>query len=109
MKKKILIGISALALLIGFNTIDANAQKKTEKAVENTGKAIEKGAKAVGDKTAEVASKGASKVADQTYRGKMAPDGSNVYIDSHNKKYYIDKKGKKIYLKPSQIKDRPKS
>jgi len=108
MKKKLLIGLSAFAVAI-FCAISVSAQDKVEKAAENTGKAIEKGAKAVGKKTAEVASKGASKIADQTYRGKMAPDGSNVYIDGNNKKYYINKKGEKIYLKPAQIRDRPKN
>jgi len=108
MKRKFVIGLSAFALAALISST-ATAQSKTEKAVENTGKAIEKGAKAVGKKTAEVASKGVSKIADQTYRGKMAPDGSNVYIDGNNKKYYINKKGEKIYLKSSQIKDRPKN
>ncbi len=108
MKKKFLIGLSAFAFVLLYTT-SINAQDKVEKAAENTGKAIEKGAKAVGKKTAEVASKGVSKIADQTYRGKMAPDGSNVYIDGNNKKYYINKKGEKVYLKPSQIRDRPKS
>lgn len=77
------------------------------KAVDKTGKAIGKTATKVGNKTAEVAVKGTAKVADQTFKGKMAPDGSNVYIDGKNNKYYINKKGAKIYLKASQIRTRP--
>ena len=84
-------------------------RKKTEvgKALQKTGKAVEKGANAVGNKTAEVAVKGGAKVADQTYKGKMAPDGSNVYIDGKNRKYYVNKKGGKVYLKASEIKNKP--
>lgn len=109
MKKRYLLGLAAMfaATLL---TTNVNAQeKKTEvgKALQKTGNAVEKGATAVGNKTAEVAVKGGAKVVDQTYKGKMAPDGSNVYIDGKNRKYYINKKGAKIYLKASQIKTRP--
>jgi len=37
----------------------------------------------------------------------MAPDGTDVYINNKNQKYYVNKTGKKVYLKASQIKDRP--
>ena len=109
MKKRYITGFFAFAALSLFS-MNSNAQeKKTEvgKAIQKTGKAVEKGANAVGNKTAEVAVKGSAKVADQTYKGKMAPDGSNVYIDGKNNKYYITKKGAKVYLKASQIKTRP--
>lgn len=103
-------GLLSLALCTTA-VITSNAQEKKKEtvgqALDKTGKAIGKTATKVGNKTAEVAVKGASKVADQTYKGKMAPDGSDVYIDGKNKKYYINKKGAKIYLKASQIKDRP--
>ncbi len=107
MKLKSMLGM--LALSVGLMAaLPGKAQTKVEKTAEKTGEAIEKGAKAVGNKTAEVASKGASKIADKTYKGKMAPDGSNVYIDGKNRKYYVNKKGEKVYLKVSQIKNRPK-
>lgn len=109
MKKKFAIGLLSLALIGGL-TVSVNAQeKKTEvgKALDKTGKAIGKGATSVGNKTAEVAVKGGSKVADKTWKGKMAPDGSNVYINSKNEKYYVNSKGGKVWLKPSQIKNRP--
>jgi predicted small secreted protein len=107
--KKYVIGLAAMAMVVSVS-FTANAQeKKTEvgKVVQKTGKTIEKGAKSVGNKTAEVAVKGSVKVVDQTFKGKMAPDGSNVYIDGKNNKYYINKKGAKIYLKASQIRVRP--
>lgn len=67
---------------------------------------IDSAAKKVGDKTASTAVKGVAVIKDKVYKGKQAPDGSSVYIDNKDKKYYIDKTGKKIYLKPSQIKDK---
>lgn len=112
MKKKYMLGLVAVAVLSLFS-LNTNAQekKKTEvgKAIQKTGNAVEKGANAVGNKTAEVAVKGGAKVADQTYKGKMAPDGTNVYIDGKNRKYYVNKKGAKVYLKASEIKNKPAS
>ena len=104
--KKYLIGSLAAMAMIASVAFSAGAQeKKTEagKVLQKTGKA----AKSVGNKTAEVAVKGTAKVADQTFKGKMAPDGSNVYIDGKNNKYYINSKGAKVYLKASQIKNKP--
>lgn len=109
MKKRYLLGFAA-AVAVSLSSINASAQeKKTEvgKAIQKTGKAVEKGANAVGNKTAEVAVKGSAKVADKTWKGKMAPDGSNVYIDGKNRKYYVNKKGAKVYLKASEIRNRP--
>ncbi len=87
MKRKLVMGLLTLALF-GGAALNVNAQekKKTEvgKALDHTGKAISKGAKSVGNKTAEVAVKGSSKVADKTWKGKMAPDGSDVYINAKN-------------------------
>ena len=107
--KKYLMSLAAMAMMTSVTFI-ANAQeKKTEagKVIQKTGKAVEKGAKSVGNKTAEVTVKGGAKVVDQTFKGKMAPDGSNVYIDGKNNKYYVNKKGAKVYLKASQIRTRP--
>ncbi len=107
--KKYLMSLAAMAIITSVTFAVSAQEKKTEvgKVVQKTGKTIEKGAKSVGNKTAEVAVKGGAKVVDQTYKGKMAPDGSNVYIDGKNNKYYINKKGAKIYLKASQIRVRP--
>ncbi|NII85504.1 hypothetical protein H9N25_15930 [Pedobacter riviphilus] len=112
MKKKFVMGLLALTLVGGVAlSVNAQEKKKSEvgKALDHTGKAISKGAKSVGNKTAEVAVKGSSKIADKTWKGKMAPDGSDVYINAKNEKYYVNSKGAKIWLKPSQIKNRPAS
>ncbi|MNX97589.1 hypothetical protein SAMN04487898_11614 [Pedobacter sp. ok626] len=111
MKRKYLLGFLTLAMCTTL-VFSANAQDKKKetgvgKALDKTGKAIGKTATTVGNKTAEVAVKGTSKVADKVYKGKMAPDGTDVYIDSKNRKYYVNKKGGKVYLKASQIRNRP--
>lgn len=109
MKNKYKVGLVAMAMISSVTFTVQAQEKKTEagKVIQKTGKAVEKGAKSVGNKTAEVAVKGGAKIVDQTYKGKMAPDGSNVYIDGKNNKYYINIKGAKVYLKPSEIKNRP--
>jgi hypothetical protein len=100
--KSILAGLLTLGLITGV-ALNSQAQEKKE----SLGQKIGTTAKKVGNKTAEVAVKGTSKVTDKVWEGKMAPDGTDVYINSKNRKYYINKKGKKVYLKPSQIKNRP--
>lgn len=104
MKTKFVKGLFVIALstATAFGSF-AQEKKKT------VGQTIDKTATKVGNKTAEVAVKGSSKVADKTWKGMMAPDGTNVYIDGSNRKYYVNRKGGKVYLKASQIKPRPKS
>jgi hypothetical protein len=102
MNKKFLSGLLTLAIA-GTISLSAQAQEKKK----TVGQTIDKTASTVGNKTAEVAVKGSSKVADKTYKGKMAPDGTDVYIDGKNRKYYVNKKGGKVYLKSSQIMDKP--
>jgi hypothetical protein len=103
MKTKTLNIALALAVCtsVSFSSLAQEKKKSVGKTIENT-------AEKVGNKTAEVAVKGGAKVVDQTYKGMMAPDGTNVYIDGKNRKYYINKRGAKVYLKASQIKKRSK-
>ncbi len=101
MKKQIIMGVFALSLM--STAFMASAQEKKK----SVGEKIENTANKVGNKTAEVAVKGSSKIADKTWKGMMAPDGSDVYINNKNRKYYINKKGARVYLKASQIKARP--
>jgi len=105
--RKIILGVAAVAMMTAVSFTAMAQEKKTTagKVVQKTGQA----AKSVGNKTAEVAVKGTAKVVDAKWKGKMAPDGSDVYIDGKNNKYYINSKGAKIYLKASQIRVRPVS
>jgi len=96
------LGLLTLALA-GSVSLSAQAQEKKK----TVGQTIDKTATNVGNKTAEVAVKGVSKVGDKTYKGKVAPDGTDVYIDGKNRKYYVNKKGGKVYLKASQIRNKP--
>ena len=70
---------------------------------------VDSTAKKVGNKTAEVASKGKSAIVDEVYKDKVGSDGQTIYIDHSSKYYYVDKKGKKVYVPKSSLKDKPKS
>jgi len=96
MKK--IIGMALILLFIGLAPA---AQSQT---VKKTTHEVKKGAKKVGNKTAELASKGKSKVVDQTYKDKVGPDGQTIYIDGDSKYYWVDKKGHKQYVTEAELK-----
>lgn len=98
MKK--VFGIMAFLLLGAAATTQAQAVKKAEEGIEN-------GAKAVGDKTAQIASKSKAKVTDKRYKDGYGPQGQKVYINNHGKYYWIDKKGHRHYVAKASLK--PKS
>jgi 5-formaminoimidazole-4-carboxamide-1-beta-D-ribofuranosyl 5'-monophosphate synthetase len=89
-----------LFLAVLFVGISASAQ--------SVGQDIKKGAKKVGNKTAEVASKGKAHITDQKYKDKTGPNGEVIYIDKHSKYYWIDKKGKKHYINENKLINAPK-
>lgn len=68
---------------------------------------VGKTAKKVGHKTSEIAANGASAVVDKKYEGKCGPGGQTVYINEYSHYYYINKKGHRVYLKKSQLMDKP--
>ena len=94
MKK--LLSITALVLALGFSSA-VHAQEEVKQD-------IKKGAKKVGNKTAEVASKGKAKVTDQVYKDKVGPNGETIYMDNHSKYYWIDKKGHRHYVTEDELK-----
>lgn len=69
------------------------------------GKTINK----IGNKTAEVAVKGASAVADKVYESKVGPKGQTIYIDKNSRYYWVDARGKKIYISKTKLKNKPVS
>ncbi|HEK20191.1 MULTISPECIES: hypothetical protein [unclassified Mucilaginibacter] len=69
--------------------------------------ATKKAGKAVGNKTAELASKGASAVADKKYDDKVGPQGQTIYIDKDSKYYYVNKKGHHVYVSKARLKNKP--
>ena len=100
MKK--IFGVGLMTLFLGLAT-SAVAQDKDQddKSVK---KEVKKGAKKVGNKTAEVASKGKAKVTDEKHKDKVGPNGETIYIDNHAKYYWVDKKGRRHYVTEAQLK-----
>ena len=110
--KKILI-VCLVALMPGIMNVSFAQQKKDttvgqkiKTGAKKTGKAIDRGATAVGNKTAEVASKGASKMVDKTYEGKVGPLDQTIYINNKAKYYWVDKKGKRHFVTEMQLKNK---
>lgn len=97
MKKLKLLMIPAV--MISFQLM---AQTKTP-SDGKVGKTINK----IGNKTAEIAVKGASAVADKKYESKVGPAGQTIYIDKYSHYYYVNGRGKKIYVSKAKLKDAP--
>jgi hypothetical protein len=103
MKK--ITGIMAVLFMLSC-PVAIYAQDSTS-TVKKTGKAIKKGAKKVGNKTAEVASKGKAAVTDEKHKDKVGPGGETIYIDNHSKYYWVDDKGRRHYVTKAELKDKP--
>lgn len=99
MKK--LFKLSAIMIALAMPVALHAQEKKDDGAVKKT-------AKEVGNKTAEVASKGKAKITDQVHKDKVAPNGKKVYIDNHSKYYWVDDKGRRHYVTEAELKDKPK-
>jgi hypothetical protein len=99
-------GIVAILFMLGL-PVGIHAQDSTS-TVKKTGKAIKKGAKKVGNKTAEVASKGKAAVTDEKHKDKVGPAGQTIYIDNHSKYYWVDDKGRRHYVTEAELKAKPK-
>ncbi len=69
---------------------------------------IDSTVKKIGNKTAEIASKGKSDLVDVIYKDKVGAQGQTIYIDHSSKYYYVDKKGKKVYVAKSTLMNKPK-
>jgi hypothetical protein len=99
MKK--IIAIAGFIFLTGLSvTVNAQVVKKTTHAVK-------KGAKSVAHKTVEMASQGKARVTDKVYKDKRAPNGKIVYIDDQSRYYWIDDRGHRMYVKESELHDKP--
>jgi hypothetical protein len=98
MKK--VIGISIIALISGLTSV--NAQSTADKV----GNDVKNGAKKVGNKTAELSSKGAHRVTDKVYKDKVGPNGETIYIDGHNRYFWIDDKGHRQFVNEDQLRDK---
>lgn len=82
---------------------DTTVAQKVGTTSKKVWHSTKKTASKVGNKTAEIASKGASTVADKQYDGYVAPNGEKVYIDKNSYYYYVNKKGRHVYVKKSAL------
>jgi hypothetical protein len=87
-----------------FTISQGNAQTHKDSTL---GHKVGKTATAVGDATAHTAVSGDAAVTDKRYKGKMGPDGQTIYINKYSHYFYVDKKGKRVYLKKSELRDKP--
>ena len=105
MKK--IIGISVVALLVGFSSANAQDTTKKDTTARDTTKKVttkvKEGAVKAGNKTAELASKGKNAITDKIYKDKEGPNGETIYIDKHSKYYWIDKKGHKVPISKNEL------
>ena len=102
---KTIIKVAMVAAGI-FTFANSNAQTHKDSTL---GHKVGTTAKKVGHKTSQIAATGAAAVVDKKYEGKCGPNGQTVYINEHSHYYYINKKGHRVYLKESQLIDKPKS
>jgi len=86
---------------------DSTLGHKIGKTAKKVGSATATEATKVGNKTSEIAAKGAAAVVDKKYDGMVAPGGQTVYINKHSKYFYVNKKGHRVYLKKSQLVAKP--
>jgi hypothetical protein len=107
MKKVIGAALVAAALFVA-GQVHAQSKDTTsfKTKVHRTTKQVGDAATKVGNKTSELAVKGASIVVDKKYKGKCGPNGETIYINGQSQYYYVDKKGHKVYLKESELKDK---
>lgn len=82
-------------------------RKDVKDAARNTKKDIEKAADKAGDKISEAAAKAEAEITDQTFEGKMGPQGQKIYIDKYDKYYYVNDDGHKVYISKSELKEKP--
>ncbi|MEO3405244.1 hypothetical protein AAFN85_15150 [Mucilaginibacter sp. CAU 1740] len=101
MKKLFKIALFAAAT---FAVAPAFAQTHKDSTL---GGKISKTTKKIGHKTSEIAAKGAATVADKKYAGKVGPNGETIYIDKYSHYFYVNKKGHRVYVKESELVNKP--
>lgn len=103
MKK--IFGLALIAIL-GISAPAFAQDSKVEKGAKKAWRGTKKGAKAAGNKTAEVASKGAARVHDKKSDEWVGPNGQTIYVDDNSKYYWINNRGKRIFVEESALKAR---
>lgn len=99
--------IFAIAVLFAF--LGFSSPTFAQSTAKKVGHSVKKGAKKVGNKTAELATKGKAKVTDKTSKDWEGPDGQTIYVDDGYKYYWVDKKGARHFVTQEQLKPKHKS
>lgn len=86
---------------------DTTFGQKISKTAKKVGHTTKTTAVKVGHKTSQIAANSESTIVDKKYNGKVAPGNHDVYIDKSSKYYYVNKKGHRVYVKKSQLLDKP--
>jgi hypothetical protein len=84
----------------------AKVKSGVKKGAKKAWKGTKKGAKAVGNETAEVATKAKAKATDSKSSEWVGPNGQDIYIDDGSKYYWINEKGGREFVTKDQL--RPK-
>lgn len=84
-----------------------DTRENVKDAAKNTKRDIEEAADKAGDKISEAAAKAEAEITDQTFAGKMGPQGQKIYIDKYDKYYYINNDGNKVYISKSELRENP--
>jgi glucan-binding YG repeat protein len=100
-------GLFAASATFAQTHKDTTVGQKIGTTAKKGWKATKKTANTVGNKTAEIASKGASAVSDKKYDAKVGPAGQTLYIDKNSAYYYVNKKGRHVYVPKAQLVDKP--
>lgn len=79
-----------------------------KKGSKKAWKGTKKGAKAVGNETAELATKGKAKVTDKKSDEWQGPEGQTIYVDDGAKYYWINEKGGRVFVNRSELKPKEK-
>lgn len=112
MKKLFSSAMFAAAIFAASTTFaqthkDTSIAQKVGVTVKKGWKATKKTASKVGNKTAEVASKGEAGISDKKYDAKVGPAGQTIYIDRNSYYYYVNSKGRHVYVKESALVAKP--
>ncbi|WP_448700525.1 hypothetical protein ACFGVR_01070 [Mucilaginibacter sp. AW1-3] len=97
------------AFILGASLFVLNAAAAAPQDTTKITTKVAKGTTKAAHTTAKVAVKAESAVVDKVYSGKQGPNGETIYINKHDQCYYVNHKGGKVYIKKSQLRNKPTS
>lgn len=98
------LGLAAPAFSQDTTNIAKKAWKGTKKGAKAAWKGTKKAGAAVGNESAQLATKAKGEITDKTAEGYQGPEGQKVFVDDGNKYYYVSEKGKRIFVDQSKLK-----